>query len=62
MRRTLPQHFKLDGSPKRSYASRAEAEAAATAQNTRDSVYRCDFCGAYHRATPKSPTQGVKNR
>lgn len=60
MARLIPGHFKHDGTPKRAYPSRADAERAAG--QGRDSVYRCNFCGAYHRATPKSPMQGVKNR
>jgi hypothetical protein len=47
-RRILGEHFKRNGKPKRAYESRA----AAIDQGNPGfwAVYRCKFCGAWHRA------------
>jgi hypothetical protein len=52
-------HFRADGRPKKRFASRAEALAAAADQSNESGLalaaYPCDFCGAWHmgRETPR---------
>lgn len=48
MSRLVSEHFKRDGSPKRAYPDKALALAAVG--KSREHVYRCKFCGAWHRA------------
>jgi hypothetical protein len=43
--RTLGEHFKRDGSPKRAYT---QAEAQAEAERSAKRAYRCKFCRAWH--------------
>lgn len=56
MTRLLAEHFKADGTPKRAYADRALAVAAVG--KGRQHVYRCKFCGAWHRASGGKATSG----
>lgn len=45
-------HWRSDGNPKNAYPTQREALAAAEERRTRAgaelSVYRCDFCAAWH--------------
>lgn len=45
--RLIPEHFKDDGSPKTGYGS--EQAAVEARGNARDGIYRCGFCGLWHR-------------
>jgi hypothetical protein len=46
--RFVGEHFKKDGQPKRTYATRREAIDAPSRGDQK--VYRCGFCGGWHRA------------
>lgn len=52
MSRLLGEHFKRDGLPKRRYLTQAEAQKARG--KAHDKVYRCKFCGGWHRATRRT--------
>lgn len=48
MRRYLPEHFKRNGKPKRSYTQ--EEAVAATKKFPDQKAYQCGECGAWHLA------------
>lgn len=43
--RLIPEHFKDDGRPKRSFETRAEAERYL---DKGANIYRCTFCRKFH--------------
>lgn len=47
MKRLLPEHFKLNGLPKKSFLTLHAARVEAN-QHEGKSAYLCSFCGKYH--------------
>lgn len=59
MTRLVSEHFKRDGTPKRAYPGRASARAAVG--RSKEHVYRCKFCGAWHRAKDRAARASIPN-
>lgn len=51
MKRLVGEHFTRDGKPKRTFATREEAEAYAIRYGYRHLIYPCSFCQGWHFAT-----------
>jgi hypothetical protein len=55
-RRLIGEHFRVDGTPKRRFATRALAIEYAERQGFDHlRIYGCGFCDGFHYATRKTP-------
>lgn len=51
MGRMIGEHFKQDGTPKKTYRTPAAGQQAAKLH--KQVMYRCSFCNLYHLAKPR---------